>query len=150
MTPEARVGQTANVVIFLGILYAVLAVVMLLRGADTTAHSLLTLGISLAIFGLGYGIRHGSMICLYLTTGLFGLFVVYFGYTTGMFKTLRPALRLVLSCWALLGLCRAIPAMRILQQTRSKPLSSSRYGDFFLRRKSKEPSSSSANGSRYG
>ena len=140
MTPEKCVGQTANVVIFLGMLYTVLAVVMLLKGADTTAHSLFTLGIALAIVGLGYGIRYGNMVCLYLATGLFGLFVGYFGYRTGMFKTLRPALRLVLSCWALLGLCRAIPAMRILQQTHSKPSSSSRYGDFFLRRKSNEPS----------
>jgi hypothetical protein len=140
MTPEARVGNTANVVIFLGILYTVLAVVVLLRGAETAAYSLLTLGMSLAVIGLGYGIRYGSMVCLYLTTGLFGLFICYFGYITGMFKTLRPALRLALSCWALLGLCRSIPAMRILHQTDSKPSSSSRYGDFFLRRKTKEPS----------
>ena len=140
MTPEERVGTTANVVIFLGILYAVLAVVMLLRGTDTAVHALFTLGMSLAVIGLGYGIRYGSMLCLYLTTGLFAIFIGYFGYTTGMFKTLRPALRLALSCWALLGLCRAIPAMRILHQTGSKPVSSSRYGDFFLRRKSNEPS----------
>jgi hypothetical protein len=126
MTPEARVGNTANVVIFLGILYTVLAVVVLLRGAETAAYSLLTLGMSLAVIGLGYGIRYGSMVCLYLTTGLFGLFICYFGYITGMFKTLRPALRLALSCWA--------------HQTDSKPSSSSRYGDFFLRRKTKEPS----------
>ncbi len=139
MTPEERVGKTANVVIFLGILYAVLAIVMILRGAETATHSLFTLGMSLAVIGLGYGIRYGSMLCLYLTTSLFGLFIGYFGYTTGMFKTLRPALRLALSCWALLRLCRSIPAMRILQQTHSKPSSSSRYGDFFLRRKTKEP-----------
>lgn len=140
MTPEERVGNTANVVIFLGILYALLAVVMLLRGTGIAVQSLFTLGMSLAVVGLGYGIRYGSMTCLYLTTGLFGLFIGYFGYTTGLFKTLRPALRLALSCWALLGLCRSIPAMRILHQTGSKPISSSRYGDFFLRRKPKEPS----------
>lgn len=140
MTPETRVGKTANIVIFLGILYAVLAVVMLLRGAGPADHPVPTLGVSCVVIGLGYGIRRGSLLCLYLTTGLFGLFMAYFGYTTGMFKTLRPALRLLLSCWALLGLCRSIPAMRILQQTHSKPIGSSRYGDFFLRRKSNEPS----------
>ena len=136
MTPEERVGNAANVVIFLGILYALLAVVMLLSGAETAAYSLFTLGISLAIIGFGYGIRYGSMVFLYLSTGLFSIFIVYFGYATGMFKTPRPALRLVLSCWALLRLGHAIPAMRILHQTRSKP-SGSRYGDFFLRRNRK-------------
>lgn len=135
MTPEEHVGNTANIVIYLGILYAFLAVVMLFRGADTAAHSLLTLGVSLTIVGLGYGIRYGSMVCLYLTTGLFGIFVIYFGYATGMFKTLRLAIRMLLSCWALLRLCDAIPAMHILHQTHSKPISS--YGNFFLRRKCK-------------
>lgn len=137
MTPEERVGKTANVVIFLGILYTALAIMMLFRRLDTTAN-LLTLGMALGIIGLGYGIRYGNSICLVVTTGLFGLFVAYFGYTTGLFKALRPALRLILSCWALLRLCRAIPAMRILKQTHSKPINTSRYGELFLRRKAKE------------
>jgi hypothetical protein len=137
MTPEESVGKTANVVIFLGILYAALAIVMLLRRIDATANWL-TLGMALGVIGLGYGIRYGNSICLYVTTGLFGLFVAYFGYTTGLFKALRPALRLILSCWALLGLCRAIPAMHTLKQAHSKPINTSRYGEFFLRRKAKE------------
>ena len=98
MTPEERVGKTANVVIFLGILYAVLAVVMLLRGTDTTTRSLLTLGISFAVIGLGYGIRYGSMVCLYLTTGLFGLFIGYFGFTTGMFNLASGSTGISIEC----------------------------------------------------
>ena len=137
MTPEERVGKTANVVIFLGILYAALATVMLFRRLDTT-ENLFTLGIALGVIGLGYGIRYGNSACLAVTTALFGLLVAYFGYMTGLFKALRPALRLILSCWALFGLCRAIPAMRILKRTHSKPISTSRYGDFFLRRRARE------------
>ena len=140
MAPEERVGKTANVVIFLGILYTVLAAVMLIGGSDAarTWSNFVTLGIALSAIGLGYGIRYGSTICLYLATGLFGLLMVYFGYTTGMLKSLRPALRLALSCWALLGLCRSIPAMHILKQTHSRPIRTSRYGEFFLRRKARE------------
>lgn len=137
MTPEERVGKTANVVIFLGILYTALACLMLFRRLDVTAN-MLTLGIALGVTGLGYGIRYGNSVCLVVTTGLFGLFVAYFGYMTGLLKAPRPALRLILSCWALLRLCRAIPALRILKHIDSKPINTSRYGEFFLRRKAKE------------
>ena len=57
-TPAQRLGRTANLVIFLGILYALLhllAVLGLLRGYRLPGLGLV---IALGILGLGYGIRH--------------------------------------------------------------------------------------------
>ncbi len=137
MTPEARVGKTANVVIFLGILYTVLTLVALVtgRGGGSVASVWVTLGIATGVIGLGYGIRSGSAFCLYLTTGLFAGFLVYFVFATLISQSLRTAVRLLLSGGAFWRLWRAIPALRHLHQTGSKPLRNSRFGDFFLRRK---------------
>lgn len=137
MTPGERVGKTANVIIFLGILYTVLTLIALIGGRNMTAvwPNVVTLGMAMVVIGLGYGIRYGSVVCLYLTTGFFVCLVSHFGYAVVALRELRPALRLVLSGWALLRLYRSIPAMRILKQTQSMPLNTSRYGDFFLRRK---------------
>ena len=138
MAPEELVGKTANIIIFLGLLYTVLSAVALLSGGAATQtwwFDLTTLAVAMSAIGLGYGIRYGSFACLYATTGLVALLVVVLGYAVVSTPTFRPVLRLILSGWALFRLGRAIPAMRVLQQTHSKPLATSRYGDFFLRRK---------------
>jgi hypothetical protein len=136
MTPEQRVGRVANLMIFLGILYMVLSLAALFGSAAMRARGfgLMGLIVALAVIGLGYGIRYGSVACLYAATGLFvgftGSALVRFVPAPGVF----PALRLALSGLALYGLGRSIPAMRTLTQTGSTPIQSSRYGDFFLRR----------------
>jgi hypothetical protein len=137
MTPEERVGKTANLVIFLGILSTVLSVITLIGRWESTVllSQIITLGAALGVIALGYGIRYGSRVCLYLTTGLGICLVGYFASTAASLPTVRTVLRLALSVWVLVGLCRAIPAMRILHRTHSRPVSTSRFGEFFLRRK---------------
>lgn len=136
MTPEQRVGRIANLMIFLGILYTLLSLTALLGNTAMRARGLGLTGliVALAVIGLGYGIRYGSTVCLYAATGLFGLVagstLVRLVRAPGVF----PALRLGLSGLTFYGLCRSIPAMRMLKQTGSTPVQSSRYGDFFLRR----------------
>ena len=126
--------MTANLVIFLGILYTLLhlmALLGLLRGYRLPGLGLV---IALGILGLGYGIRHGSSACLYAATGAFAGLSLYFGALVA--STWRPysMLRLVLSTWTLWRLCRALPLMPLLQQERAFPLPMSRYGEGFLRR----------------
>ncbi|MDH3600261.1 MAG: hypothetical protein OEU26_11545 [Candidatus Tectomicrobia bacterium] len=136
MTPEQRVGRIANLMIFLGILYTLLSLAALLGSAAVRARGFGVTGliVALAVIGLGYGIRYGSVACLYTATGIFvwvtGYALVRLVPAPGVF----PALRLGLSGLALYGLCFSIPAMRMLKQTGSAPIQSSRYGDFFLRR----------------
>jgi hypothetical protein len=136
MTPEQRVGRTANLMIFLGILYTLLSLAALLGSAAMRARGfgLTGLIVALAVIGLGYGIRYGSVACLYAATGLFVGFTGYVLVRLIPAPGVFPALRLALSGLALYGLGRSIPAMRTLKQTGSTPVQSSRYGDFFLRR----------------
>lgn len=130
-TAAQRLGMTANLVIFLGLLYIVLhlvALVGLRRG-----YHLSGLGVALGILGLGYGIRYGRRVCLYVTTGIFAGLSLYFGALVVSEWTPYSMLRLGLSVWAGWRLYRAIPTMRLLQQERAFPLPMSRYGSFFLR-----------------
>ena len=58
-----RLSVTANLVIFLGILYTVLHLlgcIRLLHG-----YHLSGLVVALGLLGFGYGIRYGSSVCLY-------------------------------------------------------------------------------------
>jgi hypothetical protein len=139
ISPEARVGKTANVVIFLGILSAVMALLGLVSEAEPAQRwaTGMTLGVAVGIIGLGYGIRAGSLRCLYIATGVFAGLTGYLFYMGVSHGTLRPLLRLLLSGWAVFLLCRALPAMQVLKQTQSKPLQTSRFGEFFLRHKAK-------------
>jgi hypothetical protein len=136
MTPEVRVGKTANMVIFLGILSAVLSLVAL----GTTAapalrwYDVAPLIVAIGIIGLGYGIRYGRSACLYMAIGVFAGLMGYFGYAGVAHGTLRLATRFLLSGWAVFVLCRALPAMHVLQHTHAQPLQTSRFGAFFLRR----------------
>ena len=135
-TPAQRVGRAANVAIFLGILFT-LGHLLALGGVTAMAqrgYGLPGLAISIGFLGLGYGIRYGSYAAIYLTTGAFAVLSVYFAArfaTTG-----EPAmlLRGVVTAWASVSLCRAIPDMRTLRQNAAFPLPMSRYGAFFLRR----------------
>jgi hypothetical protein len=127
-----RLGRTANLVIFLGLLYTVLHLLGflgLLHG-----YHLPGLVIALGLLGLGYGIRYGSSACLYVATAVCGGLSLYFGALLGSGWKPYYVLRVVLSTWAFWRLYRAIPAMRLLQQEGAFPLPMSRYGAFFLRR----------------
>ncbi len=131
LTPAQRLGMTANLVIFLGLLYTVLhlmGMLGLLQG-----YHLPGLVVALGILGLGYGIRYGSSACLYAATGIFAGLSLYFGALVVSTWTPYSMLRLVLSAWTLWRLSRAIPTMRILQQGQAFPLPMSRYGALFLR-----------------
>ena len=135
-TPEQRVGRAANITIFLGILFTLihlLAVgglpVMAQRGSGLPG-----LAVAVGFLGLGYGIRYGSNIAFYLTTGGFAALSVYFA--ARLVVTGEPAMlvRGVLTAWAFASLCRAIPDLRTLRRNDAFPLPMSRYGTFFLRR----------------
>src|SRR5882672_4900822 len=130
-SPAQRLGRTANLVIFLGLLYTVLHLLGflgLLHG-----YRLPGLVVALGLLGLGYGIRYGSSACLYIATALFAGLSLYFGALVVSGWTLYSMVRLVLSVWTLWRLYRAIPAMRILQQRQAFPLPMSGYGVLFLR-----------------
>ena len=130
--PAQRLGTTANLVIFLGLLYTVLHLLGflgLLHG-----YRLPGLVIALSLLGLGYGIRYGSSACLYVATALFAGLSLYFGVLVVSGWIPYYMLRLGLSVWALWRLYHAIPAMQLLQQAQAFPLPMSRYGERFLRR----------------
>ena len=127
-----RLSMTANLVIFLGLLYTILhllGILGLLRG-----YHLSGLVVALGILGLGYGIRYGSSVCLYAATGIFGGLALYFSALVVSAWTPYSMLRLVLSTWTCWRLYCAIPTMKILQREQAFPLPMSRYGERFLRR----------------
>lgn len=137
MTPAERVGKTANVVIFLGILYAVMSLVVVFREAGTAPQwsSVVAVAVAVGLVGLGYGVRYGSLGCLYVAIGLFVGLMGYFFAVGVSHGTLRSVVRFLLSGWAVFLLCRALPAMYVLKQTQTKPLPTSRFGELFLRRR---------------
>jgi hypothetical protein len=126
-------------VIFLGILYVVLSLVALCTTAEPASrwYNVVTLTVAMGVIGLGYGIRYGRPGCLYVAIGVFAGLMGYFGYVGVATGTWRPAIRFLLSGWAVWGLCRALPAMQVLQHTHTRPLQTSRFGEFFLRRKAR-------------
>jgi len=131
-SPVQRLGRTANLVIFLGLLYTVLHLLGflgLLHGYHLTG-----LVIALGLLGLGYGIRYGSSTCLYVAMAICAGLSLYCSVLVVSGWTPYYMLRLVLSTWALWRLSRAIPAMQLLQQAQAFPLPMSRYGERFLRR----------------
>jgi hypothetical protein len=137
MTPAERVGKTANVVIFLGILYAVMSLVAVFREAGTAQqwYSVAAVAVAVGLVGLGYGIRYGSLGCLYVAIGVCAGLTGYFFAIGVSHGTLRSVVRFLFSGWAVFLLCRALPAMYVLQQTQTKPLQTSRFGELFLRRR---------------
>ncbi len=135
-SPDVRVGRTANLTIFLGILYTVLHLIALLGNASSMSCSFGVPGlfVALAVIGLGYGIRYSSTLCLYIATAVFAALTLYSLISFVTASAMMLAVRTLLSALALYGLCRSIPAMRILKATHTIPIRTSRYGDFFLRR----------------
>jgi hypothetical protein len=118
-SPVQRLGRTANLVIFLGLLYTVLhflGFLGLLHG-----YHLPGLVIALGLLGLGYGIRYGSSACLYTAMTVCAGLSLYYGVLVVSGWTLYSMLRLVLSTWACWHLYRAIPAMQLLQQEQAFP-----------------------------
>ena len=131
LSPAQRLGRTANLVIFLGLLYTVLHLLGflgLLHG-----YHLPGLVIALGLLGLGYGIRYGSSACLYAAMTVCAGLSLYCGVLVVSAWTPYYMLRLVLSTWACWRLYCAIPAMQLLQQEGAFPLPMSRYGVLFLR-----------------
>ena len=130
-SPAQRLGRTANLVIFLGLLYTVLHLLGflgLLHG-----YHLPGLVIALGLLGLGYGRRYCRSVCLYAAMTVCVGLSLYCGVLVVSEWTPYYMLRLVLSTWACWRLYCAIPAMQLLQQEGAFPLPMSRYGTLFLR-----------------
>ena len=135
-TPEKMVGRTANLTIFLGILYTSLCIVAVsgVTSLSTRGYGIQSILIGCTIVGLGYGIRYGSKACLYMATVLFGMLAAYFMYNFLINKSINSIVRFAFSVWAVSTLTRAIPVMAELKAKGASPDRSSRYKDFFLRR----------------
>jgi len=135
-TPEKMVGRTANLTIFLGILYTSLSIVAVsgVTSLSTRGYGIQSILIGCTIVGLGYGIRYGSKACLYMATVLFGMLAAYFMYNFLINKSINSIVRFAFSVWAVSTLTRAIPVMAELKAKGASPDRSSRYKDFFLRR----------------
>jgi hypothetical protein len=136
MTPEQRVGKTANLVIFLGILYTILSLVALAGNARLAARGFggFGLAVALAVIGLGYGIRYGYTLCLSAGMGIFALLDSVLLFNIATRPTPLHMARFLLSAWTFYALCRTVPALRRLKQSGAKPVRTSPYGDLFLRR----------------
>ncbi len=136
LTPEKRVGLTANLTIFLGILYTSLSIVAILGIASlsTRGYGTKSIAMGCVIIGLGYGTRYGSKTCLYLATVFFGLLAAYFMHNFLLGKSISPIVRFAFSIWATRTLAMTIPAMIRLKAAGSLPDRSNRYRDFFLER----------------
>ena len=135
-TPEKMVGRTANLTIFLGILYTSLSIVAVsgVTSLSTRGYGIQSIIVGCTIVGLGYGTRYGSKACLYISTVLFGMLAAYFMYNFLINKSINSIVRFAFSVWAVSTLTRAIPVMAALKAKGASPDRSSRYKDFFLRR----------------
>lgn len=136
LTPEKRVGLTANLTIFLGILYTSLSIAAIsgIASLSTRGYGTKSIVIGCMIIGLGYGTRYGSKACLYIATAFFGLLAGYFMYNFLLSKSVSPIVRFAFSMLAASTLARTIPAMIRLKAAGSLPDRSNKYRDFFLKR----------------
>jgi len=136
LTPEKRVGLTANLTIFLGILYTSLSIAAIsgIVSLSTRGYGTKSIIIGCVIIGLGYGTRYGNKTCLYIATIFFGLLAAYFMHNFLLSKSINPIVRFAFSIWAVRTLARTIPAMARLKAAGSVPDRSNRYRDFFLKR----------------
>jgi hypothetical protein len=135
-TVAERLGKTANLVIFLGLLYSLLHLLHWLAPGlpSTQSYSIASLVLALGIMALGYGIRYGSQVCLYLALGTFivlSLTMLVLYVSSGKVTIL---VRYMLSTWAGYRLYRAVPLMRSLRHSDAFPLPMSRYGERVLQR----------------
>jgi hypothetical protein len=138
ITPAERLGRTANLVIFLGVLSSLVHLIHWLAPdlLLSQSYGLAGLGLALGVMGLGYGIRYGSRVCLYVALGAFAMLSLWSLAVYALSGTVVFLVRYVLSAWAFVRLCRAVPIMRSLCQSAHNvfPLPMSRYGQIFLRR----------------
>ena len=136
LTPEKRVGLTANLTIFLGILYTSLSIAAIagIASLSVRGYGINSIIIGCVIIGLGYGTRYGSKTCLYIATVFFGLLAAYFMYNFLLSKSINSIVRFAFSIWATRTLARTIPVMIRLKAAGSLPDRSNRYRDFFIKR----------------
>ncbi len=136
LLPEKLVGRTANLTIFLGILYTSLSIAAIsgITSLSSRGYGIKSVFIGCSIVGLGYGIRYGSKMCLYIATAFFVMLAVYFMYNFLVNKSTGSIVRFAFSVWASTTLARTIPVMIGLKAAGSSPDRSNRYRDFFLRR----------------
>lgn len=137
--PAKKVGKTANLIIFIGILYSSLSIlgITVCSFFVDRGFGWKSLPIGLSIVGLGYGIRYGKKPCLYITTGIFSVVFAYFLYRLLNESQYMLIPRVGLCLWAIISLTTAIPAMLTLEESGGLPDRNSKYKDFFLRRKQK-------------
>ncbi|MFQ5893517.1 MAG: hypothetical protein ACE5H5_04310 [Nitrospinota bacterium] len=134
LTPAQRVGKTANLVIFLGILYGGLnlAAVLGAEGLARRGYGGWGVLLALAFLALGYAIRFGSQAALFGATGLFALLVAWTAGAVLTEASLRLAVRLGLTTLALVALLRSRPAMADLKRRGDRPDRSNKYLTFVL------------------
>ena len=133
-TAAERLGKTANLVIFLGLLYSLLHLMhWLFPGLPSPQnYTIISLGVTLGVVALGYGVRYGSQTCLYMALGTFAvlsLTLLVLFVSSGKITVL---VRYILSTWACYRLYRAVPLMRSLRHSDAFPLPMSRYGERIL------------------
>jgi hypothetical protein len=132
LTPAQRLGMTANLVIFLGIMSTVfhlLGFLGVLHG-----YRLPGLVVALALCGCGYGIRYGSGVCLYAAAGICAGLSIQYSVQASTTWAVSSLLRFGLSAWACWRLCQALPTLQQLQHAGAFPLPMSRYGALVWRR----------------
>ncbi len=135
LTPAQRVGKTANLIIFLGILYsglnlaAALGVEGLARRGYGGAWGFL---FAVACLALGYAIRFGSRAALFSATGLFAFLVAWTASALLSEASLRLSVRFGLATLALVALLRSLPAMAELKRQGQRPDRSNKYLKFVL------------------
>ncbi|NOG82884.1 MAG: hypothetical protein D8M57_05955 [Candidatus Scalindua sp. AMX11] len=135
LTPEKNVGNTANLIIFLGILYTSLSIASLVgcHYLSSRGYGITSVTIGCTIVALGYGTRYGSDRSLYAATFIFGALALYFAYTFFISHTVSPLLRSGLCIWACSRFVRTIPEMKRVKETGSSPDKESRYKSFFIK-----------------
>jgi len=132
LAPVQRLSMTVNLVIFLGMLSTI---VHLLGWLGVLAsYRLASLAAALLLCGCGYGIRYGSLVCLYAATGLLAGLSLQYGVQASTTLEVSSVVRCGLSAWLGWRLCQTIPLMPHLQQEGAFPLPMSRYGALVLRR----------------
>src|SRR3990167_1359263 len=122
-----RVGRTANLVIFLGILSIILSTLALTISQELAkrGYGLGYIAIGLVMFGFGYGIRYRYKYCLYLAIMLFTVITGNFILKLSIHHTMYLILRLIQSA----------SSMRVLIATNTFPEKYNRYMEFLLRRR---------------
>ncbi len=136
LTPEKNVGNTANLIIFLGILYTGLSIASLTGCGylSSRGYGITSVIIGCIIVGLGYSTRYGCNVSLYSATLLFAALALYFAYNFFANHSMSSILRSGLCIWASSRLVRSIPQMKILKEKGSAPDRESRYKSFFIKR----------------